>query len=116
MSGILVCNLQEWFYLLFKTAVLLACCQSRATCPVSYDCRYILQRTGAISLDTALSILVGRRSGPDAFDEFKLLSNFSMPGMVNCISDIGETGMVSSTGRYNIIETICSNCGGLGEQ
>ena len=58
-----------------------------------------MQSTGAISFDTVLSIPVGRRSGPDAFEGFKLFSNFSMPGTVNCMSDIGETGLLSNSGR-----------------
>ena len=53
----------------------------------------------AIYLDTILRIIVGRKSGPDAFEEFKLLNSFSMPRTVNNMSEINETGLSSISGR-----------------
>ena len=55
--------------------------------------------TGAISFDASLSILAGTRSGLDAFEGLKLLSSFSMPGAVNPMSGIEETGSLSMSGR-----------------
>ena len=43
-------------------------------------------------------ILVGRRSGPDAFEEIKLFNSFSMPRTVNNMSEINETGLSSISG------------------
>ena len=61
-------------------------------------CWYIAHRIGAISFDAILRILVGRRSGPDAFEGFKLFSSFSMPGTVNNTSGIDEAGLSSISG------------------
>ena len=55
--------------------------------------------TGANSFDANFSILAGTRSGPDAFAGLRLLSSFSMPGAVNSMSGIGETGSPSMSGR-----------------
>ena len=55
--------------------------------------------TGAISSDTIFKILVGSRSGSDAFQGFKLLSSMMIPGTVNCMSGIGVTGSLSISGR-----------------
>ena len=55
--------------------------------------------TGANSFDANFSILAGTRSGPDAFAGFRLLSSFSMPGAVNSMSGIAETGSQSKSGR-----------------
>ena len=66
-----------------KTAVMLACFQSSGTWSVLYDCWNMTLSTGAISSDANLSILAGTKSGPDAFAEFRLLSNFLMLGAVN---------------------------------
>ena len=56
---------------------------------------------GAISLETILGILVGRRSGPDAFEGFKLLSSFSIPGTVKFMSGIAGTWSPSISGRLS---------------
>ena len=64
---------------------------------------------GAISFDTILRILVGRRSGPDAFEGFKLLSSLSMPGTVNNMSGIDEARF-SSISRKSSSGSLV-NCG-----
>ena len=50
--------------------------------------RYI----GDTSLAVILRILVGSQSGPDAFAGFRFCNNFSIPGVVNTISGIDESG------------------------
>ena len=55
----------------------------------------------AISLETILRILVGRRSGPDAFEGFKLLSSFSIQGAVKFMSGIAGTWSPSISGRLS---------------
>ena len=54
---------------------------------------------GLFPLSSILSILVDSRSGPEAFDGFKLFSNFSMPVVVNNMSGIGGNESPPISGR-----------------
>ena len=76
--------------------------------------------TGAYSFDANFSILAGTRFGPDAFAGFRLLSSFSMPGAVNSMSGIGETGSPSMSGRCpsgSLVncEVYCESCQSMSE-
>lgn len=62
----------------------------------------ITARTGDISYATIFKIRVGRRSGPDALDGFKLRINFSMPRIVNSISGIGVARGPSRSGSTQL--------------
>ena len=79
-----------------------ACVQSVGTVPVSYDCWNITLNTGGISLAMNLRILVGSKSGPLAFDEFKSESNFSIPLEVNSKSDMGVSGLPAMFGKFSV--------------
>ena len=59
----------------------------------------MVHRIGAISCDASLRILAGTRSGPEALDGSRFLSSISIPGAVNCISGMDDTGCPSMSGR-----------------
>ena len=52
----------------------------------------------AVSCDASLRILAGTRSEPEALAGLRFLSNFSIPGTVNCISDMDDKAVLPCLG------------------
>ena len=59
----------------------------------------MVHRTGATSCYASLRIIAWTRSGPETLAGLRFLSNFSIPGTVNCISSMDDTGCPSISGR-----------------
>ena len=59
----------------------------------------MMQKIGAIAIDTSFRILLGTRSGPEALTVMRLLRIFRIQGRVKSISDMDGTYLPSIFGK-----------------